>query len=135
MTSNPANLSRADRLAQAQAAILELAGDYKSQLQTDVAALKEIWSQTDKNAPSSDQVGEIFSIAHNLKGQAGSFGYGLVTAIAASLCEMTRDNPDCTNCGQALDKHVRILDQVVTKDIKGDGGEAGAKIVALLKTL
>lgn len=135
MSNNAANLSRADRLAQAQAAIMELAGDYKSQLQADVASLKEVWAQVDQAAPAPAHIQEVFGIAHNLKGQAGSFGYSLVTSVAASLCELTRDNPDCTGKASALDKHIRILDQIVAKDVKGDGGEAGAKIVALLETL
>ncbi|MEQ9517926.1 MAG: Hpt domain-containing protein [Parvibaculum sp.] len=135
MSSNAANLSRADRLALAQAAIMELAGDYKSQLRDDVGSLKKIWAETDKTSPSPTHIREIFALAHNLKGQAGSFGYELVTKIAASLCELTRDDPDCSVRVPALDKHVRILDQVVAKDVKGDGGETGAKIISLLGTL
>ena len=135
MSNNAANLSRADRLAQAQAAIMELAGDYKSQLRNDVGSLKDIWEKVDKTAPSVAHMREIFALAHNLKGQAGSFGYGLVTKIAASLCELTRADPDCSTRVAAIDKHVRILDQVVAKDVTGDGGETGTKIIALLAAL
>lgn len=35
-------------------------------------------------------VSEIFDLTHNIKGLGGSFGYYLMTDIAASLCEYVR---------------------------------------------
>jgi len=129
--------SRADRLAQAEAAINALKGEYSKQLRTDVDELAKIFVSVNPNDPDVAVLEELFGVAHNLKGQAGSFGYDLVTSIAASLCDLLREqagrfsSQDVNTVGQ----HVQVLERVVSKGIVGDGGETGQKIVQSLRDL
>lgn len=77
---------------------------------------------------------EIYRIAHDLKGQGTTFGHELVTKIAASLCQLirkngTREDPHFTKPAQA---HCEALDVILTKDIRGLGGEHGAELLRIL---
>jgi len=129
--------SRADRLAQAEAAINALKGEYTHQLQADAAHLQQVFASLDQSNPSPAAIEELFGIAHNLKGQAGSFGYDLVTSIAASLCDQVREMSGIAS-GQdlkAIERHVVVLGRVVEKGVVGTGGETGEKIVQSLRGL
>lgn len=130
-TSDP----RMDRLAQAQAAVDAMKDGYRGQLQNDVGELSSFWSSIDVKTPEAGLMDQVFEVAHNLKGQAGSFGYDLVTSVAGSLCELLRDDRSNPAKMKAVAQHVSVLGKIVEKDIVGDGGELGAKIQTALKNL
>lgn len=129
--------SRADRLAQAEAAINALKGEYSKQLRTDVDQLAKIFALVPPKDPDATVLEDLFGIAHNLKGQAGSFGYDLVTSIAASLCDLLRQQSGhfSSQDVKIVGQHVQVLERVVSKGIVGDGGETGQKIVQSLRDL
>ncbi len=129
--------SRADRLAQAEAAINALKDEYAQQLRTDVDHLATLFVSVDAENPQASVLEELFGVAHNLKGQAGSFGYDLVTEIAASLCDLLRgqNGPVGAQEVKIIGQHVQVLGRVVEKGIVGDGGETGQKIVQSLRAL
>ena len=78
-------------LARAQAAVADLAKTYSPNTIADLdrcaALLKAAREDVGGRASS---VKELYNIAHNIKGQGGSFGYPLVTRIAHSLCTLVR---------------------------------------------
>ncbi len=129
--------SRADRLAQAEAAINALKGEYVHQLRADVDQLTKVFASVNSKSPEAALLEDLFGIAHNLKGQAGSFGYDLVTSIAASLCDLLRGQSGQTGARdlQVIGQHVQVMERVVSKGIVGDGGETGQKIVQSLRDL
>ncbi len=129
--------SRAARLAQAEAAINALKGEYADQLRADADQLAGIFGAVDSTNPDKSTLEDLFALSHNLKGQAGSFGYDLVTSIAASLCDLLREQGDeiCVRDLKIIGQHVQVLGRVVDKGIVGDGGETGHKIVESLRGL
>ncbi len=129
--------SRADRLAQAEAAINALKGEYTEQLRTDADRLAEIFASLDKAKPDPEILEDLFSVAHNLKGQAGSFGYDFVTSVAASLCDLLREQSGSADAQvlKFVEQHVQVVVQVVDKGIVGDGGATGQKVVQSLRDL
>ena len=66
--------SRADRLAQAEAAINALKGEYDQELEADVAQLTDMLTSVNRTNTAPNALEELCGIAHNLKGQAGSCG-------------------------------------------------------------
>lgn len=123
-------------LARAQAAVADLAKDYTTWAKADVerarAALKAALSETPERAR---HVEELFRVAHDLKGQGTSFGYPLVTKMADSLCRLTRDRKrSYSDADLDLAKsHLDAVYLVLTKEIKGEGGQVGADLAAKLK--
>lgn len=129
--------SRADRLALAEAAINALKGEYSQQLLTDVEQLSSIFTSVSPDNPDAAALDDLFDVAHNIKGQAGSFGYHLVTSIAGTLCDLLRQQSGQTRTHDVkiIGQHVQVLKRVVDKDVVGDGGETGEKIVQSLRAL
>lgn len=124
-----------EMIAQAEAAIAGLRGAYRVQLTEDVVTLGEIWAKLDPKLPDAT-LDEVHSLAHNIKGQGGSFGYDLVTSIGASLCDYLRSghrvSPKELDIVQA---HIRLLKLVSDNDITGTGGEMGQRIIDKLQAL
>lgn len=76
----------------------------------------------------------LFRAAHDIKGQAPLFGYGLVAAVATALAELTRGRaefePPRRICVQA---HVEALETLVANEIVGGGGDLGRALLAELE--
>jgi CheY-like chemotaxis protein len=77
---------------------------------------------------------EINLIAHELRGQGGTFGYPLITIFAKSLYELTK--PPCAQDDAMLEivkAHIDTMRAVFREDIEGDGGEIGQQLFKGLK--
>jgi hypothetical protein len=77
---------------------------------------------------------QLHAIAHDLKGQAGTFGLALMSAVAANFCHFIRKHaasPDLS----VLRAHHAALKFVLSKRLEGDGGAAGKAILAKLAGL
>lgn len=123
-------------VAQAEAAVAALSASYREQLVADVETLTEIWASLEQGAPVDGVMSQLQSLAHNIKGQGGSFGYNLVTSVGASLCDYIRSGErksiDEMNIVHA---HIKILKMIAENDISGTGGDTGARILAKLAAL
>ena len=124
-------------LARAQAAVADLARNYAGNTLTDldrcVALLK---TAREDPAARAASVKELYGIAHNVKGQGGAFGYPLVTRIAHSLCTLVRQERDFSDADLGVvQAHLDALRLILVKDIKGEGGDTGAKLAARLENM
>lgn len=123
-------------LARAEAAVAHLARDYASWALADVAkARAALTAANDDPAHRDAHVETLFRVGHDLKGQGTSFGFPLVTKIGHSLCILTRDRA-LEYQGKHLDlakSHIDAIDLVLTKNIKGEGGQVGTALVAKLE--
>lgn len=89
LTGN-ADISR-DLVARAEAVAKSLSEQYPALAQPDLAELRECGARlmAGKTASSvQDSADALVSAARKLEGQGGSFGFPLVTAMAASLCRL-----------------------------------------------
>ncbi len=124
-------------LARAQAAVADLAKNYGPSTLADLdrcAALLK--TAREDGAARAASVKELYGIAHNVKGQGGAFGYPLVTRIAHSLCTLVRQERDFSDADLGVvQAHLDALRLILAKDIKGEGGETGAKLAARLENM
>jgi len=77
---------------------------------------------------------EINMVAHELRGQGGTFGYPLITIFSKSLYEATM--PGCPEGDSALGvvkAHADAMRAVIRDKISGDGGEIGRELLKSLK--
>lgn len=93
----------------------------------------KLLTQNDMNDADST-VRKIFELAHNIKGLGGSFGYYLMTDIAASLCEYLRNSEDFIHVKpEIITAHAKAMDVVIAEEIIGTGGAQGDMILARLR--
>jgi hypothetical protein len=124
-------------LARAQAAVADLAKSYVPNTLADLdrcaALLKTAREMPDQRGTA---IKDIYNIVHNTKGQGSSFGFPLVTRIAHSLCTLVRQERDFSDADLGtVQAHLDALRLILTKEIKGEGGEVGAKLAARLENL
>lgn len=77
----------------------------------------------------------IFTIAHDVKGQGGSFGYDLMTLVGNQLCRFleSRDNWPDEELAVVVDL-VTAMRRILDDSLEGNGGEAGATLIAGVKS-
>lgn len=88
--------------------------------------------------PQSDEawdaaMADVFSLAHNFKGQGQTFGYDLVTKIGEVLSELSRpaNNPKRENSPQMM-RMAAALHAILHQRLTGDGGQMGARLCSEL---
>lgn len=118
-------------LARAEAIVASMGGDFVQWAEKDLKSLKQ--ASDDLNSGTADQketLLTIFQISHDIKGQGGSFDFGLLTAIGDSLCRLTEEKEQAGAAEiQAIGLHVEALKMVLKERLKGDGGDTGASLL------
>jgi len=116
-------------IAAAEAAVSALGDTFRGRVMDDLAAIEAALARVDDRA----SLEAIYTVAHDLKGQAGSFGYALMTEFAGDLCAVLRRNE---LRGAALRNVVAAyaasFRHVIERDLKGDGGTPGRELRAKL---
>jgi len=80
----------------------------------------------------------LYSIAHNIKGQGGSFNYPLVTRIGQSLCRFIAEAGEMELQETELpivQAHLDALKLILEQRISGEGGETATKLAERLESL
>ncbi len=112
-----------------------LADSYLDSVAEDIRKINEAFKKLE--AATGDRKEELMGVyqeALNLKGQGGSFGYDLMTAIGNELCrfieKLDKAGPKEF---EAIKLHIESMELVIANDIKGTGGDAGEKMLAGLQ--
>ena len=72
----------------------------------------------------------IFRVAHEIKGQGGSFGYDLMTLIGNQLCHFVEELAEAGPSEvEVIGLHLDALKLVMAKQMRGDGGRAGQALL------
>lgn len=126
--------SMAEMTADAEQALREIKDPYETVVQADLRKINEaIFRATETPACAADELKEIFSISHNIKGQASTFDYPLLTAIAQSLCRfISTSEPAALKEFDVVGAHARAMATVVAHSIRGDGLAKGRKLLDVL---
>jgi len=83
-----------------------------------------------------ERINKIFDIAHETRGQGGSFGYPLVSLIADSLCKFV-ERKGALNSEQLniVQLHLLALKAVLRQKLKGNQPEMGGELTKLLQAI
>lgn len=99
-------------IAAAEAAVESLAGDYPAQLSQDAATLADALARLRAAAPYTEEHAaasvDAFGVLHDIKGQAGSFGFDIATRLAGPYCEALR------GMRQVAPGMIDLLDEVMS---------------------
>ena len=113
-------------------AISGLTGQYLTQVKQDLTTLKQILAKARQSTPDMyfSLVHEIFFLKmHDMKGQGSTFGYPLLTEIGAYTCNYLRYKKEITSTDlDKLTQLVNDIDQILTQNLTGTGGNIGAEI-------
>jgi HPt (histidine-containing phosphotransfer) domain-containing protein len=94
-----------DPVARAEEALAGLAGEFKSWMLVEADRLSAAHAAILQDGFSDDAADELFRAAHDIKGDAATFGYPSAAAAAESLCRIIEHAPDLEKVPAELIKH------------------------------
>ncbi|MBI3445790.1 MAG: Hpt domain-containing protein [Magnetospirillum sp.] len=120
-----------EAMARAEAALAGLNQRYISWAEADLIRLQARLEEV--SAAGSDAtkaLADMFTISHDMKGQAATFGYPLVTELGNRLCRLIEASPHPDGEQLArLQALVAALAQIIATRLGGDGGETGRALL------
>ncbi len=118
-------------LERAENVIAEMADSYLEWVQEDLKRIDEAYKKLAAGSGErTKEAEEVFQIAHDIKGQGGSFGYDLMTLIANELCRLIERQDGFGEAEvQAVKVHIDAMKLVIQNRMKGDGGKNGQALV------
>lgn len=119
-----------EALEAAEKALTKMAEDYPDWVSGLIVKLQEQHGRcVDTPESRRDCFEEIHRIAHDMKGQGGTFGYPLITTFADSLYGFTYKRDEISDGQVELIKaHLDAMRAVIRGRISGTGGEIGEKL-------
>lgn len=119
-----------DLLTEAQEALNEMAEDYPDWVMTVIDELFEVHRRcVDDEASRKGYFERINAIAHDMKGQGGTFGYQLITDFAEGLYNFTAKGSGLSDSHVEIIKaHIDAMRVVIRERIDGDGGTIGKEL-------
>jgi len=120
-----------EALEEAEKALGKMSEDYPDWVSNIIGKLQEQHGRcVDTPEMRRDCFEEINHMAHDMKGQGGTFGYPLITNFADSLYGFTIQRPGEITDSQVelIKSHLDAMRAVIRGRVSGDGGEIGTKL-------
>lgn len=125
-----------DPIARAQAALAELSSDFSAWMQEECDRLNAARQKVKTGGFSKPSLDEIFHAAHDIKGDAATFGYPLAAPIAESLCRLIEHTPEASKIPLALlDQHVDAVRAIVREHVRPDIERIASTLNARLQSV
>jgi HPt (histidine-containing phosphotransfer) domain-containing protein len=121
-------------VARAEAALAELSGEFSSWMESECDRLEATRQDVKRDGFTQKTHEELFRAAHDIKGEAGTFGYPAVAGIANSLCRLIEHTPDMERIPlPLLDQHVDAVRAVVREYGRPDLVDAATALTKRLR--
>jgi HPt (histidine-containing phosphotransfer) domain-containing protein len=103
-----------DPVARAEAALAELSSEFSTWMDSECERLEAARQDVKRNGFSQKTHDVIFRAAHDIKGEAATFGFPAVAGAADSLCRLIEHTPEMQRIPLALvDQHVDAVRAIV----------------------
>ncbi len=120
--ANPAAVERANNIVE------QMKADYESRLTAELENLLALFQAM--CAINEYDLDKLHDQVHEIRGEAGTFGYDLVSNIGKLLCELLSPIEEVTEIDQkAISAHLNAMHTVVSQKVKGAGPEVAKQIV------
>ena len=128
---DPAVLQRAEKVVEKiQSEYTEWADDDLGALE---AALDRLQAGTDDQEPV---VKDLYRISLDIKGSGGSFGFLMMSEVAASLNDLLGSRTDLVTLDiDVVASHVSALRAIYVESVRDDGGNTGRALLVGLQKL
>ena len=107
---------RDDPVARAEKALEGLSGEFKNWMAIEADRLSDAHAAILRDGFTTDNRDELFRAAHDIKGDAATFGYPSAAAVAESLCRVIEHAPDLDDVPSELFQHHINAVQAIVRD-------------------
>jgi HPt (histidine-containing phosphotransfer) domain-containing protein len=125
-----------DPIARAEKALSELSSEFSSWMESECVRLDRARIAIASGGFSKSNKEALFHAAHDIKGEAATFGFPLVAAAADSLCRLLEHTPDSARIPVTLvDQHVDAVRAIYREYSRSDAKELAAALTKRLRTV
>ena len=119
-----------DPVARAEAALAQLSGEFSGWMSAECERLDRARLAVRAHGFTAATREALFHAAHDIKGEAATFGFPLIEPVAASLCRLIEHSPDLARIPHFLiDQHVDGIIAIVHRNARGNS-ERKAQVLA-----
>ena len=121
-------------MARAEAALAELSSEFAGWMDSECDRLEAARQDVKRDGFTQKTHDILFRAAHDIKGEAGTFGFPAVVGVAESLCRLIEHTPDMQRIPLALvDQHVDAIRAVVREYARPDLLDAATALTRRLR--
>ena len=123
-----------DPVARAEKALAELSPEFANWMDSECARLDAARRDLLKDGCSDASKEALFRAAHDIKGEAATFGYPAVASAANSLCRLIEHTPDAAHIPPKLiDQHVDAVRAIYREYVRSDAKELALTLTKRLR--
>jgi HPt (histidine-containing phosphotransfer) domain-containing protein len=123
-----------DPVARAEAALAQLSSEFGVWMNDECERLEAARQNVARQGFTEKTHDELFRAAHDIKGEAATFGYPDLTGVAESLCRLLEHTPNLVHIPQSLvDQHVDALRAIAREYGRPDLTETARALTARLR--
>jgi chemotaxis protein histidine kinase CheA len=112
---------RDDPVARAEKALADLSGEFKNWMVVETERLAAAHAAILKDGITKATRDELFRAAHDIKGDASTFGFPSAGAAAESLCRVIEHAPDLAKVpSELIAHHINAIQAIVRQRTKLD---------------
>ena len=115
--------------------VAKLSDEFETIFAENIVALNAAMTELRDGADDEDAaIEDLRRVLHDLRGQAGTFGYPLVSQVGDSACKFIDLSEDfgVTEI-EVVGMHIDALKAISQAKIKGDGGPVGTELMTGLR--
>jgi len=123
-----------DPVARAEKALASLSGEFKTWMLTEADRLSAAHAAAQKSGFSREACDELFRAAHDIKGDAATFGFPSAAAAAESLCRIIEHAPNLSQVpGELIAHHINAIQAMVHGHTRLDSSIVAAELSRRLR--
>ncbi len=136
VSNRPLAPGEIDPITRAEKALLELSTEFGIWMHSECERLDLARRAVAKDGFTAANKDALFHAAHDLKGEAATFGYPAVAGPADSLCRLIDYAPDPTRIPPTLvDQHVDAVRAIYREYIRSDAEELAGALTRALRAV
>jgi HPt (histidine-containing phosphotransfer) domain-containing protein len=123
-----------DPVARAEKALAELSREFSSWMESECDRLDKARCGVTNGGFTKPNKDALFHAAHDIKGEAATFGYPAVAGAADSLCRLIEHTPDATHIPiKLVDQHVDAVRAIYREYSRSDAKDLAAMLTRRLR--
>lgn len=123
-----------DPVARAEAALADLSSEFSTWMEAECVRLEAARQDVKHKGFTKKTHQALFHAAHDIKGEAGTFGYPAVAGVANSLCRLIEHTPDMADIPLGLvDQHVDAIRAITREYGRNDLVEMADRLTKRLR--
>lgn len=131
---DPAAANSPDPVRRAEHALELLSNEFGAWMDVETQSL-ELARQAAGHSRDIADIAELYRCAHDIRGQAATFGFPLAGEIAEGLCDLIDKASHRAPPQTLLDRHVEAIRAIVREDARGHDNPLGVALVRRLAEL